>query len=138
MRQRPGRIVTIISAAFASAAPDKCFTTEELALLAFPEQPLIVKKHCVSVLRAAYSSMRPAWWSCRRVGKGHMVFYSLTSAASMVAAFGSSGHAAFFEEKASAYRAARDGDLAPLEAFEKQRSADFATLVKGHRNSEPF
>ena len=66
-----------------------------------------------------------------------MVFYNLTSAASMVAAFGG-GQAAFFEEKASAYRAARDGDLAPLEAFEKQRSADFATLVKGYRNSEPF
>ena len=31
MRQRPGRIVTIVSTAFASAAPDKCFTTEELA-----------------------------------------------------------------------------------------------------------
>ena len=130
MSRGPGRIVTVISDAFAGAA-DKCFTTDELVVLAFPGRNLIEKKHRVSVLRAAYSAMGPAWWSCRRVGKGQMVFYNLTSKASMVVAFGSHGRDAFFEEKASAYRAARDGDPAPLVAFEKMRASAFASLRPG-------
>jgi len=102
MSRGPGRIERAIRELF-DARPDEAFTTDELAEHCYSDTQPILKKHQVTVLRAARNVLKgdPDWamFSDGHQG-GRMIFFNQDDTASQTFAFGISSQRTYRSEKA--------------------------------------